>query len=48
MKYSEVPETEQWGVSLVKELLGAKFGQTFDLPFNQQELDDLLDFACTS
>ena len=48
MKYRSVPETEQWRVSLLKELLGAKFGQNFDLPLNQQELDNILDFACTS
>ena len=48
MKYVVVPEAEQWRISLVQELMSAKFDDSIEIPLDTQELEDILRYICTS
>ena len=50
LKYQEIPESESWGVPLLKKLLGLR-SSDLTLPdnfFTSDELEDLIRFTATS
>ena len=48
VSYHPVPAEEEWRISLVRELIEIR-NQTADLQgFSWKELDDILNFACTT
>ena len=49
MRYMQVPEGEQWRVSLLKELLMIRSNVSEGLPgFSSEEVQDLIDYLCVS
>ena len=48
MKYAVVPGEEQWRISLVQELITAKFEDNIEMPLNEEELEEILTYVCTS
>ena len=47
MKYRVVPENEAWRVPILNELLGSKRGD-LDVPLSDEEIDCIIDHACSS
>jgi hypothetical protein len=47
MTYKVVPQNESWRTKLVDELLGARLG-TLETPLNIEEIETILNFACSS
>ena len=48
VKYHPLKEEELWKVGLVKELNDTKFGKLELENFSEEEIDELICFACTS
>jgi len=46
--YAKIPENEEWRVELVKEITDIKFGEKHLDNFPQEELNELLKYACTT
>ena len=48
VKYHPLNEEEQWKVGLIKELNDLKFGKLELENFSEEEIEELISFACTS
>ena len=48
MEYHTIPENEEWRVSLVKEIIEVKENE-YEVPgFTNEELEEIINFVCTS
>ena len=48
MEYHSIPENEEWRVNLVKEMIEVKENE-YEVPgFTNEELEEIIDFVCTS
>ena len=45
MRYTPVPEDEEWRVSLIRELLDASLENEVELPLSTLEIEDILNYA---
>ena len=48
MKYHEVAEDDQWRIKLVKELTDVKYDQLELSFFDRTQIDEVLDYICTT
>ena len=48
MKYAPVPSSDEWRINLLNELIDVKFGNSLIENLNQEEIDDIIQFVCTS
>ena len=48
MEYAAVPEDEEWRISLIRELLDAKQEDAINVPLDIQEIEEILNHACTT
>ena len=48
LEYNPIPENEKWRVSVVKDMIEARTNEDFLPGFTQEEITDMLNFACSS
>ena len=46
IKYKEMLDKDKWRIPLIKEVMDMKYGNTTPEGWTQEELDEILDFAC--
>ena len=46
--YKKIPESEEWRVSLLNELIEVKLGECLVEGFSETEINDLIQFVCNS
>ena len=47
IKYKEMQDRDKWRIPLIKEVIDMKYGNTIPEGWTQEELDEILEFACT-
>ena len=47
IKYKEMLDRDKWRIPLIKEVMDMKYGNTTPEGWTQEELDEILEFACT-
>ena len=48
VKYAEVPPEDEWKVGMVREIIDIKYSRLDVENFNEEELNEILDYLCTS
>ena len=48
VKYAEVPPEDEWKVGMVREIIDIKYSRLDVENFNKEELNEILDYLCTS
>ena len=48
LEYNPIPENEKWRLSVVKDMLEARTNKEYLPGFTQEEITDMLNFACSS
>ena len=48
MKYHPISEEDKWKISFVNEITAVKFKQLNEDGFETEELEEILNFLCTS
>ena len=48
IKYQDVDPTNKWKIGFIKEITNVKFNQLEVENFSKEELEDILEFLCTS
>ena len=47
IKYKEMLDRDKWRISLIKEVMDMKHGNIIPEGWTQEEMDEILEFACT-
>ena len=47
IKYKEMLDRDKWRIPLIKEVMDMKHGNTIPEGWIQEEMDEILEFACT-
>ena len=48
IKYQDVDPTNEWKIGFIKEITDVKFNQLEVENFSKEELEDILEFLCTT
>ena len=48
IRYHQIPEEEKWKVQYIKEIIEVRTGNMDIEGFSQYELDEIMEFMCTS